>query len=173
MKRRFEFRLERVRRVRDLEERIARAERARAEGHARQAEDRRYEARSLLAESRESLATVLSGPFEAPLVLTSQGALDGLLAGLRRRSETARTARLQAERIARLHGERKSAARALEELRERARQRHAAEVEKADNAALDEVAQRVARARAGWDENASRSPTRAVDEPAPASDRQR
>ena len=171
MKRRFEFRLERVRRVRDIEERVARAERARTESQARQAEDRRDEARALLVRSRSELGTRLARAVEVRAVLASQRALDGLLVGLRRRAETARTARLQAERSAALHGERKSAARALEELRERARRRHLAEVEKADNATLDEVAQRVAGGRAQWVENASRSMLEAADEASPASDR--
>jgi len=101
-------------------------------------------------------------------VLAAQRALDGELSALRRRIETARTQRIQAERIAAAHRERKSAARALEELRERARSSHAAGLEKHDNAALDEVAQRLAAARRAEAEDkaegASRSASPAADQ---------
>jgi hypothetical protein len=146
MKRRFEFRLERVRAVRELEERVARAERAQAEALARAAETRRDEARAVLARSREHLSALLAGKLDPRAVLAAQRALDGELADLRRRVESARTVRLQAERMAALHREREAAARALAELGERARRRHASELEKLDNAVLDEVAQRLAQA---------------------------
>src|SRR5262245_61360225 len=125
-----------------MEERVARAERAQAAALARAAEASRDEARSVLERSRAYLRSILSGALDPARVLRSQRALDGELAHLRRRVESARTLRTQAERLAAAHREKKSAARALEELRERARQRHAAELEKEDNALLDEVAQR-------------------------------
>jgi hypothetical protein len=158
MKRRFEFRLERVRAVRELEERVARAERAQAETLARAAEASRDEARAVLEQSRAHLRSLLSGALEPREVLSAQRALDGELADLRRRIESARTQRMQAERAAAAHRERKSAARALEELCERARLRHGAELEKHDNAALDEVAERLATAarRAGTEAEAKR-----------------
>lgn len=145
MKRRYDFRLERVRRVREMEERVARAERAQAEALARAAEASRDEARSVLEQSRAYLRSILSGALDPARVLASQRALDGELHELRRRVETARTLRTQAERVAGAHQARKSAVRALEELRERGRQRHLAALEKEDDAALDEVAQRLAR----------------------------
>jgi hypothetical protein len=166
VKRRFEFRLARVQRVRDLEERVARAERAQAEALARAAEASRDQARAVLEQSRATLRALLlsssgGSALEPRDVLTAHGALDGELADLRRRVESARTQRLQATHVAAVHRERKSAARALEELRERARLRHAAELEKHENAALDEVAQRLAaaarRAQDGKEESASRS----------------
>ena len=63
------------------------------------------------------------------------------------------------------HRERESAARALLELRERARGRHAAELAKQENAALDEVAQRLAEAgrRRGKEATPSRSEPAAAD----------
>lgn len=162
MKRRFDFRLERVRRVRDLEERVVRAERAQAESLARAAEASRDEARSVLEESRAWLRSILTGALEPARVLSSQRALDDGLAALRRRVETARTLRTQAERMASLQRERKSVVRALDELRERARRRHAAALEQGDNATLDEVAQRLSERErrerlAGKGEEASRS----------------
>lgn len=162
MKRRFEFRLERVGRVRDVEERIARSERAQAEGLARAAEASRDQARSVLEQSRAHLYSILSGALNPREVLSFQRAMDGELSSLRRRVESARTLRTQAERMAAAHREKKSAARALEELRERARLRHGAELEKLENAVLDEVAQRVA--RTGKDESDSRSRSRAADQ---------
>jgi colicin import membrane protein len=168
MKRRFEFRLERVRAVRDLEERVARAERAQAEALARAAEASRDEARTVLEESRAHLRSLLDGELDPREVLAAQRALDGELAELRRRIESARTQRLQAERMAAAHRERKSAAKALEELRERARKRHGAELEKHDNSALDEVAERLAAARraagAAKEEGASRSDAPVADQ---------
>lgn len=150
MKRRFEFRLERVRRIRELEERVARAERASAEGLARAAETSRDEARAVLERSRAHLRELLRGPLE-PLdpreVQHVHRALDHILHHLRRRVESARTLRTQAERMADAHLERRNAARALEELKERARARHAAELLRAENAALDEAAQRLAGTR--------------------------
>ncbi|MSR63032.1 MAG: hypothetical protein EXS08_11370 [Planctomycetes bacterium] len=141
MKRRFDFRLERVRRVRDLEERVARAERASAEELARAAEASRDRARATLERSRAELAELLSGTLEPRGVLSAQRALDSELVRLRRAVESARTARMQAERSASAHRERQKAARALAELRERARLRHALELDKEENAQLDEVAQ--------------------------------
>ena len=174
MRRRFEFRLERVHRVRDVEERVARAERAQAEALARAAEASRDLARSVLEQSRTALRELLlvsarKGTLEPREVLAAQRALDGELANLRRRVESARTVRMQAERMAVAHGERKSAARALEELRERARLRHAAQLEKHENAALDEVAQRLAEAvrrtiADGKEESASRSDEPVADQ---------
>jgi hypothetical protein len=162
VKRRFDFRLERVRRVRDLEERVARAERALAESLARAAEASRDEARAVLETSRAHLRAILEGQLDPRGVLAAQRALDGELASLRRRIEAARTQRAQAERMAAVHRSRRSAARALEELRVRARARHAAELERHENAALDEVAQR--RAAGGKGEDASRSETRPADQ---------
>jgi len=172
MKRRFEFRLERVRHVRDLEERVARAERTRAEGAARAAEQRRDTARLDLERSRAVLRALLTGAPDPRTILRAQELLDGELNALRSRIEMARTLRMQAERLATHHGERRSAARALEELRARSRQRHLTAVERLDNVELDEIAQRRARRRAspepsGNPEGASRSAPSGTDQQDP------
>ncbi|HEX6883727.1 MAG TPA: hypothetical protein VF530_10120 [Planctomycetota bacterium] len=148
MKRRFEFRLERVRRVRDLEERVARSERARAESVARAAEASRDQARSVLERSRAWLRELLEAGGDPRGATLAERTSAGELTDLRKKLELARTQRLQAERMAALHREKKGAARALEELRERERTRHAAELEKLENARLDEIAQRRARPEA-------------------------
>lgn len=145
MKRRFEFRLERVRRVRELEERVARSERARAESVARAAEASRDQAREVLERSRAWLRALLAAGGDPRRAAPAERTSAGELADLRKKLELARTQRLQAERMAALHHERKGAARALEELRERARTRHAAELERHENAQLDELAQRLGR----------------------------
>lgn len=148
MKRRFEFRLERVRHVRDLEERVARSERVRAENVARAAEASRDQARSVLERSRAWLRELLAEGGDPRGAALAEHVSAGELADLRKKLELARTQRLQAERMAALHREKKGAARALEELRERARTRHASELEKLENALLDEVAQRLPRPEA-------------------------
>jgi hypothetical protein len=167
MKRRFDFRLERVRRVRAIEERVAREERARAEGLARAAEASRDRARAALERSRAELAALLSGALEPRGVLSAQRGLDAELARLRRTVESARTLRTQAERMAAVHRERKAAERALDELRAREKVRHGAAVARADDAELDEAAQRLdeaARSRArntGHEEGSRAGPPRA------------
>ena len=141
MKRRFEFRLERVRRVRVLEEEVARAERSAAEHAAREAETRRDQARERIARSRALLAGVLTArSIDARSILLSHRALDSELRALERGVESARTARERAERFAAHHREKKTAARALEELRKRALVAHREGLEKAANQELDEAA---------------------------------
>jgi hypothetical protein len=143
VKRRFEFRLERLRRVRDIEERLARGERAGSEGLARNAEDLRDRARSALDNSRDELQRMLEGPIDPGQVVLMNNLLDAELVIQRRLIESARTLRTQAERMAEAHRERRGAALALDELRDRARTRHLAELTKDDNATQDEVAQRM------------------------------
>jgi len=170
MKRRFEFRLQRVARVRELEERLARSERAAAEALARAAETRRDRARVVLQRSRAWLRELLLEKTDPRSVLLSQRALDSELRALERAVESSRTLRTQAEKLAAAHRTKKSAARALEELRTRALERHRSTLEQADNALLDETAQR-GRAPA-WKrerkrETDSRSTGQASDEGAP------
>ncbi len=156
MKRRFEFRLERVSRVRSLEERVARAERAAAEHLARVAEARAARARDGVADSRAWIRERLRETVHPRAVLRWHRLLDREQHALARAFEAARSTRTQAERAAAAHGERKSRARALEELRARARERHRAELEKSDNALLDEASLRSRGRRAAKRETGSR-----------------
>lgn len=151
MKRRFEFRLERLRRVRVLEEGVARAERARAEGEARNAEARADALRARLAQDRAWISAAQEGSTAAARLLPAFRALDTTAAGLRARAESARALRLAAERAAEEHRARKTAARALEELRGRARTLHAAELAREEQAVLDEAAQRAPARRSATD----------------------
>jgi hypothetical protein len=147
MKRRFEFRLERLVRVRALEESVARAERARAENEARAAEARADELRTRLAQDQAFVRTALTDSTPAARLLGAHRALDATAVQLRARAESARLSRQAAERAAAEHHQRKTAARALDELRTRALGEHAAELAKEEQALLDEVAQRTGPAR--------------------------
>jgi hypothetical protein len=169
MKRRFDFKLERVAKIRAVEERVARAERLSAEMLARAAEARRDQARAVLQRSRAWLGELLAGRVDARGVLQAHRALDLEVERLRRTSESARTVRTQTERMAAAHRARKSAARALEELRLRARARHRELLEKEDNAALDEVAQRLRAAETPSSSGPQRSDLGSGNSPDPAS----
>jgi len=149
MKRRFEFRLERLRRVRALEESVARAERARAESEARGAEARADELRTRLAGDRAWVRTAQEESAPAARLLAAHRTLDTSASRLRTRVEAARALRTTAERAAEEHRRRKTAARALDELRARARGLHLSGLAREEQAVLDEVAQRTASARAG------------------------
>jgi len=143
MKRRFEFRLARVRRVRELEERVARGVWSVAERAARTAEDELEERRRAVQAAREELlasARDEGGALRPGAVVQGHRAIEVLLGGVHRHRELARTARDQAERLAEAWRRRRVDRRALEQLEERARARHRAEVERLENAALDERA---------------------------------
>jgi hypothetical protein len=148
MKRRFEFRLERLRRVRALEEGVARAERARAELEARSAEARADGLRARLVQDRAWVRSAQEDSPPAARLLPAFRALDATSARLRERAEAARALRQAAERAAEEHRSRKTAARALDELSARARALHMAELARTEQATLDEVAQRSATTRA-------------------------
>ena len=151
MKRRFAFRLARVRRIRELHERVARGTWAAAERAAREAEETRDVTSREVAEARARVARELGASTQRPLntrgVLLSQRVVDAQVARLAACLETARTARIRARHLMAAWRERETDRRALEELEERARERHDHELERADQAELDEYA--VMRARPG------------------------
>lgn len=162
MKRRFEFRLERLRRVRALEEHVARAERARAEGEARTAEARADALRAKLTQDRAWVRERLAESALAPLS-SAHRTLDttGRLLGLR--AEAALAARAAALRAAEEHRTRKVAARALDELRARARLEHLALLAQDEQAQMDEIALRRASTARGKAEGDSSAPAPATD----------
>lgn len=162
MKRRFEFRLERLRRVRSIEEHVARAERARAEGEARAAEARAEAVRTHLEQDRAWVRARLEESALAPLS-GAHRTLDATGRLLGRRLESARTLRESARQAAEEHRARQIAARALDELRTRARQEHLALLAQEEQAVLDEVAQRRAGATDGKAEGRSSRPAPATD----------
>lgn len=137
----FRFRLQRVLRVRELREEVARAEFLAADGPAREAEELASacggDLRAAELELRDDLA---SGPLAPAAVILEQGALQDLerrRLGARRRAATLRHA---AERLRDPLRDAQKDRRALERLRERALEVHRVEVEKEDNRVLDEVA---------------------------------
>jgi len=162
MKRRFEFRLERLRRVRALEEHVARAERARTEAEAHGAEARAEAVRTHLASDRAWVRTRLEESALAPLS-AARRTLDTTAQLLSRRIAAAQAARQVAARAAEEHRTRKIAARALDELRQRARLQHLAGLAQDEQAQMDEIALRRASARRGKAEGASSAPPPATD----------
>jgi hypothetical protein len=132
---RYRFPLERLKRVRAIEERIARAAWAGAERAAREAESAVEHQRDLVAAGRAD--TAAGDPRRAEL---DRRAIDRLLQVLVARRETALTARGQAARLAADRQARERDRRALAELDERLRTRFRREAEKAEARALDEVA---------------------------------
>lgn len=162
MKRRFEFRLERLRRVRALEEYVARAERAQAEGEARAAETRAEAVRAKLTQDRAWVRERLEESALAPLG-SAHRTLDTTARLLGQRAEAARAARAVAARAAEEHRARKVAARALDELRVRARQEHLALLAQVEQAQMDEIALRRASTTRGKAEGDSSAPAPATD----------
>lgn len=142
MKRAFQFRLSRIRRLRETEERVARALWAQAERKALDAEEEQGEASQELARSREQLscACAAGAALHADRTLLSLRAIDGLIRVLRGRKERATTLRCQADEQARAWQERDQRRRALTELEGRRKIRHRRELERAENAERDEIA---------------------------------
>jgi flagellar export protein FliJ len=142
MNRRFEFRLSRLRRVREIDEQVARAVWTAAEAESHEASVLLEEARTAIAEAREDLSTSLdpaSGTTVDPRsVLVALESIQGMLDDVHRRREDALTLRAQADRLAEAWREREVERKALVELENRARERHRAELEREENAEMDE-----------------------------------
>jgi hypothetical protein len=142
MKRAFEFRLSRIKRLRETEEKVARAIWALAERRALDAAEEQSGVRAELARSREQLIDEAApgSALQPGRTLLSLRAIDGLLRLLRDRKERAATLRLQADDQARAWRERDQRRRAMVELEGRRRIRHRRELERAENAERDEIA---------------------------------
>lgn len=142
MKRRFDFRLARLKRVRKIEERVARAEWGRTEALARAQEALRGQRARELDDSRSELAAaMLPGSTLRPeWMLQAEHAFRSQVAGLRLAHENALTRRAQADAFGQVWREREREHRALDELENREQGRHRAELERWDNAQLDEQA---------------------------------
>ena len=138
----FRFRLARLKRVRAIEERVARASWSAAEHDAAGAEAALERHRAAI----EGARTVGGGTALDPRrALVDQQIVDGLVRGLLPRKEEALTLRGQARRLAAAWRERESDRRALEELETRARERHRAELQRLENREMDETALRRSR----------------------------
>lgn len=140
MKRRFEFRLRRVARVRDIEERLAREKRAVAEVRAREAETAREQARDALRAARLELARHLAGTVDPRAVLSAHRLIDDHQRLLGERTVQAAAQRRTADAAAGVHRERKAASQAMEKLHDRARDRHHEALAREENAEMDEIA---------------------------------
>jgi len=138
---RFRFRLDRVRRVRALEEELARAAWREAEGAAAGAEA----ALGALVRERHAATLALrdriADPRLQPLaVLAEQRGLEGLERALRAGRERARTLRFQAERARAAWSRRRVDVRALERWRERLFGEHLEREGRREARELDEAA---------------------------------
>jgi len=142
MKRRFDYRLARLLRVRAIEEQVARAEWGQTEGLARAQERLRDERAHGLASARQELAASMGrgSTIRPEWMLQAEHALTAQIADLRRTHEDALTRRAQADALGRVWRERERDRRVLDELEDRARTLHREEVERWDNAQLDEQA---------------------------------
>ena len=138
---RFSFRLERVLRVRAIEEAAAKADWAAAVYAVHNAEEAEQRAREQVATAESDLALRLgSGRVDARSVMASQHLLDGL----RRRAVEAGAAigalRAEAEERRATWAAARREKRALERLRERALTRHRTDVERREANERDELA---------------------------------
>ena len=168
MKQRYDFRLARVLRVREVAEQAARASLGEAQARLRDAERERDDRRATLAEARGDVVRRLAaGSVEPALVLSEQRAVDGLLARLAAAREVVLTRLAQADALQAAWRERERDLRALTELRERGLHRHRLDLARRENAKLDEVAssrdarRRLAAERSARKEETASSPSRA------------
>ena len=142
MNRRFEFRLARLRRVREIDEQVARAVWTAAEAESHEATMLLEEAREAVHEAEQSLSHTLTpaagGRLDPQHILHSLESIRSMLDGVRKRRESALTLRSQADQLAEAWQEREVERRALSELEDRARARHRTELEHLENAATDE-----------------------------------
>jgi len=142
VKRRFDFRLARLLRVRAIEERVARAEWSEYETAAQAHERRRAERADQLERSRAELAQrIAPGSTVRPeWMLVAESALDGQVRDLLHAHEDTLTRRAQADAMGTVWRERERDRRVLAELEGRSRHRHREELERWENQQLDEQA---------------------------------
>ncbi len=137
----FRFPLERVLRVRALEEESARARWSEAEGAARGAESHVQLLRSELVKGRRQLGELrASGAVHANELLAAEHAIGSIERKLTAAHERALTLRFQAEEWREAWREKQVEHEALERLRDRQRTEHAEEENAAESQRLDEVA---------------------------------
>ena len=143
------FRLQRVKRVRAVEEELARAEFGVAQALATDAEVRAHERRAEIERAVDDLRGLQGTPTLAPAsVIIALGLVDDARAAWRTADEEARGLRAKAEEQRLVWQERKRALEGLERLDERSRTAFAFERERVETLELDETAmQRDARAR--------------------------
>lgn len=146
--RRFQFRLARLLRVRDVLERQAREDWSTLEMEARADAARSAARRQGLRDAQQHVADgQREGRPSAAQVLLAQVALDDQARSLRLAREAEALSATRAERAREQWSERERDRRALEELQERARRRHRVQLAAQDQAEMDEIAIQRRRAR--------------------------
>lgn len=146
---RFEFRLARLSRVRELQEEIARAEWQAAEDLAQRAEQRVMDLRELVAESDAALRELQgSSAFNSSEVLALQDLQDRVLGALKLARRQAAELRAAAEAAREPWTALRVELEGLARLESRARTRHRNELTRAEIAVLDQIAQERAARRA-------------------------
>lgn len=142
MKRRFDFRLRRLLRVRDIEENLARSEWAEREGVANAADEASEQAAEAVSQARADIVrgAESEGPISPAWLDAAHGAVDGLSALLRKKRETSASLRSQADAARDHWREIDARRRGLVELEARARIQHRIELERTDNTEMDEIA---------------------------------
>jgi flagellar export protein FliJ len=155
---RYEFGLQRVKRVRGVEEDMAKAEFGTAEAAARTAEARAAECHAAVERAIDDLRGLQGSPRLAPSsVIVALGLVDDARRSWFDAEELANVARARAEELRRAWQARKRDLDGLERLDDRARAEWTLEREREEAHAIDETAiQRTARAR--------RSEARVLDE---------
>ena len=137
---RFRFKLERLKRVRAIEERAARAAWAEGERAAARAEEALEALRTEVRQARTALEQGRGRALDPSRAELGRGAVDGMLRALVGRREAALSTRGQASRLGEAWRARKADHRALEELETRHRERFRRDRERAETQAMDEVA---------------------------------
>jgi flagellar biosynthesis chaperone FliJ len=141
MQRKFNFRLARVLRIREIEERVARAEWGAAQADLNRAQAKREERSQTLASSRQDMALGRLGGALAPgRTLLDERALDAQVFGLTNAMEHVHSKRVSANQMELAWRKREQDRKALLELEDRARDAHRVEQETGDNLEMDEQA---------------------------------
>lgn len=137
----FQFRLARLAAVREIEERIALGDWARAEAEVQTARRAEEAVEGEIADSRKrQLAELARGAIDPARVLLDQESVDVLSTELRRRRERTRSLAFQAAELRQAWTQRRSSRRALEVLEERDRTAHTATENQAQQVEMDETA---------------------------------
>lgn len=140
MKKRFQFTLERLQRVRNAQERMARAEWAAAAAIAGEAHQRLQATRADLTEARaQSLELRSSKNLDPNELMAGEKMINHILLRLRKRREEHILAESHARELQTAWSARNAEHKSLVKLEENARQSHHKELQKVENAELDEI----------------------------------
>lgn len=140
MKRRFQFRLRRLERVRQIEEQIARGKWGEAEAVVARTAARVVELESTLERARRELhALRAGGELDLANNDTYERPIETLLAHLQAARALHAEQRTVADRVKEAWSKRRQALRTLERMEEKARERHDSDLARADQFEADEA----------------------------------